>query len=68
VVVNSEVVALAPGVDVMITIFGDFWQKNLRFSQKPVLHMSKLFHNFIFILSQNANIFANVLAKIFKKS
>jgi hypothetical protein len=24
VVVNSEVVALAPGVDVMITIFGDF--------------------------------------------
>jgi hypothetical protein len=34
-------VVLNPGVDVMITIFGDFWQfsaKKWRFSQKPMLN------------------------------
>jgi hypothetical protein len=39
-VVNSLVVGLAPGVDVMITIFCDFRQfsaKNWRFFQKPML-------------------------------
>jgi hypothetical protein len=40
VVLNSKVVGLAPGVDVMITIFCDFRPfsaKKWRFSQKPML-------------------------------
>jgi hypothetical protein len=40
VVVNSKVVVLAPGVNVMITFFYDFCQfsaKNWRFTQKPML-------------------------------
>jgi hypothetical protein len=39
-VVNLEVIGLVPGVDVMITIFCDFWQfggGDWRFSQKPML-------------------------------
>jgi hypothetical protein len=30
-------VQIPPGVDVMITIFCDFWRKIWRFSQKPML-------------------------------
>jgi hypothetical protein len=37
VAVNSKVVGLAPGVDVMITFFANFRRKNWRFSQKPML-------------------------------
>jgi hypothetical protein len=40
VAVNSKVVGLGPGVDVMITIFYNIYQcsaKNWRFSLKPLL-------------------------------
>jgi hypothetical protein len=43
VVVNSKVVGLAPGVDIMITIFCDFCQylaKKLAISQKTMLWLN----------------------------
>jgi hypothetical protein len=62
VAVNSKVVGLAPGVDVMITIFCDFRQfsaKYWRFSQKPML-----WHNLALFRVKNANFFAENILKI----
>jgi hypothetical protein len=58
--VNSEVVELAPGVEVMITIFCDFQQ----FSAKKLAFLSKnnvmiqILHNLALFRVKNANFFA----------
>jgi predicted phosphohydrolase len=52
---GSELGSSVPGVDVMITIFSDFWQisaNKLAFFSKPNV-VIKILHN-LFVLSQNA--------------
>jgi hypothetical protein len=56
---------VSTGVDVMITIFYDFWQfsaKNWRFSQKPMLSI-KILHNLPSFLSQKRQFFCQILGK-----
>jgi hypothetical protein len=61
---------LAPGVDVMITIFCDFCQfsaKKWSFSQKPML-LSQFLQNVTVVGAKNAKKSLNFSAKIFLKS
>jgi hypothetical protein len=58
-----------PGVDVMITIFGDFWQfsaKKLAFFSKTNV-MIKILHILALFCVKNANIFAKFFGKNIQK-
>jgi hypothetical protein len=62
VVVNFEVEGLAPGVDVMVTIFCDFSAKKLAFFSKTNV-MIKFSHNLALFCVKNANFFAEFFAE-----
>jgi hypothetical protein len=65
VVVNSKVVGLAPGVDVMITIFCDFSQfsaKKLAFFLNTNVMMN-FFKNLALFCVKNANLFAKIFGE-----
>jgi hypothetical protein len=55
-----------PGVDAMITIFNNFWRKNWRFSQKPML-WSK-FAYFSFVSSQKCHFFRWIFRRKYLKN
>jgi hypothetical protein len=58
-----------PGVDVMITIFGDFWQfsaKKLAFFSKTNV-MIKLLHNSALVWVENANFCAEFFGETILK-
>jgi hypothetical protein len=67
---NAAVTSTTPGVDVMITIFGDFcqfWAIKLAFFSKSNV-MIKNLHNLALFGVKNSNFFAIFFAKIFLKS